>query len=43
MLAVQFNAPILHFSEDNTLLHESISRLGPDALKPDFDIKRSKK
>ena len=42
-VAVQFNGPILQFSEDNPLLHESLSRLGPDALKPDFDIKRSKK
>ena len=41
-VAVQFNGPILQFSEDNPLLHESISRLGPDALKPDFDIKEAK-
>ena len=43
-LMLQFNsmAPALQFSEDNPLLHESISRLGPDALKPDFDIKEAK-
>jgi endonuclease-8 len=40
---VQFNGPILQFSEDNPLQHESISRLGPDALKPDFDTKEAKK
>jgi hypothetical protein len=33
-VAVQFNGPILQFSEDDPLLHESISRLGLDALKP---------
>ena len=41
-VAVQFNCPILQFSEDDPLLHESISRLGPDALKPDFNIKDAK-
>jgi endonuclease VIII len=41
-VAVQFNGPILQFSEVNPLLHESISRLGPDALRPDFDIKEAK-
>jgi endonuclease VIII len=35
--AVQFNGPILQFSEDNPLQHESIARLGPDALKSKFD------
>jgi len=40
---VQFNGPILQFSEDNPLQHESISRLGPDALKPGFAIKEAKK
>ena len=40
---VQFNGPILQFSENNPLLHESISRLGPDALKPDFNIEEAKK
>ncbi len=42
-VVVQFNGPILQFSEDNPLQHESISRLGPDALKPDFDTKEAKK
>ena len=42
-VAVQFNGPILQFSEDNPLQHESITRLGPDALKPGFDIKEAKK
>ena len=42
-VAVQFNGPIVQFSEDNPLEHESISRLGPDALKPGFDIKEAKK
>jgi endonuclease VIII len=42
-VAVQFNGPILQFSEDNPLQHESISRLGPDALKPGFAIKEAKK
>jgi endonuclease-8 len=41
--AVQFNGPILQFSEDDPLLHESISRLGPDPLKPNFDVKEAKK
>jgi formamidopyrimidine-DNA glycosylase len=42
-VVVQFNGPILQFSECNPLHHESISRLGPDALKPDFDIEEAKK
>lgn len=42
-VVVQFNGPILQFSEDNPLLHESISRLGPDALSTDFDTKEAKK
>jgi endonuclease-8 len=40
-VAVQFNGPILQFSEDDPSLHESISRLGPDALKPDFNIREA--
>ena len=43
-VAVQFNGPILQFSEDDPLLHESISRLGPDALdsEPDLILKKQK-
>jgi endonuclease-8 len=40
--AVQFNGPILQFTENNPLYHESITRLGPDALKPKFDVERAK-
>jgi endonuclease VIII len=40
--AVQFNGPILQFTEDNPLLHESITRLGPDALKSKFDMGKAK-
>jgi endonuclease-8 len=42
-VVVQFNGPILQFSEYNPLQHESISRLGPDALKADFDMEEAKK
>jgi formamidopyrimidine-DNA glycosylase len=42
-VVVQFNGPILQFSECNPLQHESISRLGPDALKADFDIEEANK
>ena len=42
MLAVQFNGPILQFTEDNPLQHESIARLGPDALKSKFDIGKAR-
>ena len=40
--AVQFNGPILQFTEDNPLLHDSIKRLGPDALKSKFDVRKAK-
>jgi endonuclease-8 len=40
--AVQFNGPILQFTENNPLHHESITRLGPDALKPKFDVERAR-
>jgi endonuclease VIII len=40
--AVQFSGPILQFTEDNPLLHESITRLGPDALKSKFDMGKAK-
>jgi endonuclease VIII len=40
--AVQFNGPILQFTEYNPLLHDSIARLGPDALKPKFDIGKAR-
>ncbi|MDQ4012786.1 MAG: hypothetical protein M3146_03555, partial [Thermoproteota archaeon] len=41
-VAVQFNGPILQFTEDNPLHHESIIRLGPDALKLKFDMEKAK-
>jgi endonuclease VIII len=41
-VAVQFNGPILQFTEDNPLLHDSIKRLGPDALKSKFDVGKAK-
>ena len=41
-VAVQFNGPILQFTEDNPLLHDSIKRLGPDALKSKFNIGKAK-
>jgi endonuclease-8 len=41
-VAVQYNGPILQFTEDNPLHHESITRLGPDALKSRFDMKKTK-
>lgn len=40
--AVQFNGPILQFTENNPLHHESITRLGPDALKSKFDVEKGK-
>jgi endonuclease-8 len=40
--AVQFNGPILQFTEDNPLLHDPIKRLGPDALKSKFNIGKAK-
>lgn len=40
--AVQFNGPRLQFTEDNPLLHDSIRRLGPDALKSKFDVEKAK-
>jgi len=40
--AVQYNGPILQFTEDNPLHHESITRLGPDALKSKFDVEKAK-
>jgi endonuclease-8 len=36
LAAVQFNGPILQFTENNPLYHEPITSLGPDALKPKF-------
>jgi len=39
--AVQFNGPILQFTENNPLNHEPITKLGPDALKPKF-VERAK-
>jgi endonuclease VIII len=39
--AVQFNGPILQFTETNPLHHEIITRLGPDALKSKF-VERAK-
>lgn len=41
-VAVQYNGPILRFTEDNPLHHESITRLGPDALKSKFDVEMAK-
>ena len=41
-VAVQYNGPILQFTEDNPLHHESITRLGPDALKSKFDVEMAK-
>lgn len=41
-VAVQFNGPILQFTETNPLLHESIAILGPDALKSKFDNRKAK-
>jgi endonuclease-8 len=41
-VAVQFNGPILQFSEDNPLLHDSITRLGPDPLKSNFNTENAK-
>ena len=41
-VAVQYNGPILQFTEDNPLHHESITRLGPDALKYKFDMGKAK-
>ncbi|HEX5979048.1 MAG TPA: DNA-formamidopyrimidine glycosylase family protein [Nitrososphaeraceae archaeon] len=41
-VAVQYNGSILHFTEDNPLHHESITRLGPDALKSRFDMRKAK-
>ncbi len=41
-VAVQFNGPILQFTEYNPLLHDSIARLGPDALKSKFDIGKAR-
>jgi endonuclease VIII len=41
-VAVQYNGPILQFTEDNPLHHESITRLGPDALKSRFDMRKAK-
>jgi endonuclease VIII len=40
--AVKYNGPILQFTEDNPLHHESITRLGPDALKSKFDVEKAK-
>jgi formamidopyrimidine-DNA glycosylase len=40
--AVQFNGPILQFTENNPLHHKSITRLGPDALKSKFDVEKAK-
>jgi hypothetical protein len=39
--AIQFNGPILQFTENNPLYHEPITRLGPDALKSKF-VERAK-
>jgi endonuclease VIII len=41
--AVQYNGPILQFTEDDPLHCEPITRLGPDALKSKFDIEKAKK
>ena len=41
-VAVRYNGSILHFTEDNPLHHESITRLGPDALKSRFDMRKAK-
>jgi endonuclease-8 len=40
--AVQYNGPILQFTEANPLHHESITRLGPDALKSKFDVEKTR-
>jgi endonuclease VIII len=40
-VAVQYNGPILQFTEDNPLHHEYITRLGPDALKSKFDVEKA--
>jgi len=40
--AVQFNGPILQFTENSPLYHESITRPGPDALKSKFDVEKAK-
>jgi formamidopyrimidine-DNA glycosylase len=37
-VAVQFNGPILKFSFENLANREPIAKLGPDPLRPDFDI-----
>jgi endonuclease VIII len=41
--AVQYNGPILQFTEDDPLHGAPIARLGPDALKSKFDIEKAKK
>jgi formamidopyrimidine-DNA glycosylase len=41
-VAVQYNGPILQFTEGNPLRHESITRLGPDVLKSRFDMRKAK-
>ena len=41
-VAVQYNGQILQFTEGNPLHHESITRLGPDALKSRFDMRKAK-
>ena len=41
--AVQYNGPILQFTEDDPLHGAPIARLGPDALKSKFDIERQRR
>jgi endonuclease VIII len=37
-VAVQFNGPMLKFSSKNPANLEPTTKLGPDPLRPDFDI-----